>query len=56
MSKTEPEEPNSKPPEDHEEYVHEDDTVIGQALKWSGIAAVFLVVGGFVTYLSLIHI
>ena len=47
MSKTEP---NSNPPEDHEEYVHEDDTVIGQALKWSGIAAVFLVVAGFVAY------
>jgi hypothetical protein len=50
MSKTEPEEPNSNPHEDHEEYVHEDDTVIGQALKWSGIAAVLLVVAGFVAY------
>ena len=57
MSKTNPKQPESTPPpDDHEEFVHEDDTVIGHALKWSAIAAVFLVVAGFVAYLSLIHI
>ena len=51
MSETNPNQPESTPPpDDHEEFVHEDDTVIGHALKWSAIAAVFLVVAGFVAY------
>ena len=51
MSETNPNQSQpTPPPDDHEEYVHEDDTVIGQALKWSGIAAVFLIVAGFVAY------
>ncbi|HAL04222.1 MAG TPA: CRTAC1 family protein [Verrucomicrobiales bacterium] len=51
MSETNPKQPESTPPpDDHEEFVHEDDTVIGHALKWSAIAAVFLVVAGFVAY------
>lgn len=51
MSETNPNQPESTPPpDDHEEFVHEDDTVIGHALKWSAIAAVLLVVAGFVAY------
>ena len=51
MSDTKSEKKQQAPlPEDHEEYVHEDDTVIGQALKWSAVAAVILIVAGYLVY------
>ena len=35
---------------DSEELVNEGDAVIGQALKWSAFAAVFLLICGFIAY------
>ena len=41
---------SSSPSNDLEELVNDDDAVIGQALKWSAFAAVFLLVSGFIAY------
>ena len=41
---------SSSPSDDLDELVNEDDAVIGQALKWSAFAAVFLLVSGFIAY------
>mgnify|MGYP003313418312 CR=1 FL=1 len=35
---------------DSDELVNEGDAVIGQALKWSAFAAVFLLICGFIAY------
>ena len=54
MKESKPDESHStSPPEELEELVHEDDAVIGHALKWSAFVVLFLAVAGYVTFIIL---
>ena len=52
MKESKPEESQSTPPtEELEELVHEDDAVIGHALKWSVFVVLFLAIAGYLTFI-----